>query len=44
LRQFPDRHAFKQIAKNGFELVKAKNCFGGLLEIVLLRKQQHRHT
>jgi ubiquinone/menaquinone biosynthesis methyltransferase len=40
LRQFPDRHAFRtQIAKNRFELVKAKNCLGGLLEIVLLKKQ-----
>ena len=37
LRQFPDRHALRaQVARHGFELRAARNCLGGMLEILLL--------
>lgn len=39
LRQFPDRQALReQIARHGFQLRAARNCFGGMLEILLLQK------
>lgn len=37
LRQFPDRVALrKQFARHGFKLHAARNCFGGMLEILVL--------
>lgn len=37
LRQFPDRHALRaQVARHGFEVRAARNCFGGMLEILVL--------
>lgn len=40
LRQFPDRTALREkIAGHGFRLVTARNCFGGMLEILVLAKQ-----
>jgi len=40
LRQFPDRVALRsKIAQHGFRLVTARNCFGGMLEIVVMVKE-----
>jgi len=37
LRQFPDRVALReQFARHGFQLRQARDCFGGLLEILAL--------
>ena len=41
LRQFPDRVALRaQFARHGFQLHAARNCFGGMLEILLLTKER----
>jgi ubiquinone/menaquinone biosynthesis methyltransferase len=38
LRQFPDRRALReQIARHGFHLHASRNCFGGMLEILVLQ-------
>jgi demethylmenaquinone methyltransferase/2-methoxy-6-polyprenyl-1,4-benzoquinol methylase len=40
LRQFPDRRALRaRLANNGLEVLQSRNCFGGMLEIVLLRRR-----
>jgi ubiquinone/menaquinone biosynthesis methyltransferase len=37
LRQFPDRKALRaRFARHGLELLTSKNCFGGMLEILVL--------
>ncbi|MFN3409303.1 MAG: class I SAM-dependent methyltransferase [Limisphaerales bacterium] len=39
LRQFPDRQALRrQVARHGFQLRAARNCFGGMLEILVLAR------
>lgn len=39
LRQFPDRRALRgRFMQHGFQLRAARNCFGGMLEILLLEK------
>lgn len=39
LRQFPDRHRLRAIlAAAGFEILESRDCFGGMLSILLLRK------
>lgn len=40
LRQFPDRVALrKKFARHGFKLHTARNCFGGMLEIIVLVRE-----
>jgi len=40
LRQFPDRVALREkIAGHGFRLEATRKCFGGMLEILVMRKQ-----
>jgi len=40
LRQFPDRIALrKQIVRHGFRLHQSRNCFGGMLEILVLVRE-----
>jgi demethylmenaquinone methyltransferase/2-methoxy-6-polyprenyl-1,4-benzoquinol methylase len=40
LRQFPDRVALReQLARHGFRLQAARNCFGGMLEILILVRE-----
>jgi len=39
LRQFPDRKALRaQLERHGFELQRTRSCFGGMLEILVLRR------
>jgi demethylmenaquinone methyltransferase/2-methoxy-6-polyprenyl-1,4-benzoquinol methylase len=41
LRQFPDRAALRvRVAYHGFTVAETRPCFGGMLEILVLRKQQ----
>jgi ubiquinone/menaquinone biosynthesis methyltransferase len=41
LRQFPDRQALRQqVARHGLQLHTARNCFGGMLEILVLEREQ----
>jgi ubiquinone/menaquinone biosynthesis methyltransferase len=40
LRQFPDRRALReQITRNGFHVEASRNCFGGMLEILVLERR-----
>jgi len=40
LRQFPDRVALReQFAQHGFRLRAARNCFAGMLEILVLVRE-----
>lgn len=40
LRQFPDRIALRQqFARHGFKLQHSRNCFGGMLEILVLVRE-----
>jgi demethylmenaquinone methyltransferase/2-methoxy-6-polyprenyl-1,4-benzoquinol methylase len=40
LRQFPDRNALRErFVKHGFQLHRSRNCFGGMLEILVLRRE-----
>jgi ubiquinone/menaquinone biosynthesis methyltransferase len=40
LRQFPDRIALReQFARHGFRLHRSRNCFGGMLEILVLVRE-----
>ncbi|MCB1079598.1 MAG: class I SAM-dependent methyltransferase, partial [Verrucomicrobiae bacterium] len=40
LRQFPDRGQLREILDlEGFDVVNHRNCFGGMLAILLLRKR-----
>jgi demethylmenaquinone methyltransferase/2-methoxy-6-polyprenyl-1,4-benzoquinol methylase len=41
LRQFPDRIALrKRFARHGFQLKHSRDCFGGMLEILILVREQ----
>lgn len=40
LRQFPDRVALReQFSRHGFHLTHARNCFGGMLEILVFTRE-----
>jgi demethylmenaquinone methyltransferase/2-methoxy-6-polyprenyl-1,4-benzoquinol methylase len=40
LRQFPDRVVLReQFAQHGFEFVASRNCFGGMLEILVWKRR-----
>lgn len=40
LRQFPDREQLRGLlAEEGFEILESRNCFGGMLAILLFRKK-----
>lgn len=40
LRQFPDRVALREkFARHGFKLTQSQNCFGGMLEILVLTRE-----
>ena len=40
LRQFPDRQALRErFAQHGLEVLTSEDCFGGMLEIILLLKR-----
>ncbi len=43
LRQFPDRKAIRErFARHGFTLTSSRNCFGGMLEILVIRRESSR--
>jgi demethylmenaquinone methyltransferase/2-methoxy-6-polyprenyl-1,4-benzoquinol methylase len=40
LRQFPDRQALRaRLVRHGLEVVTSQSCFGGMLEILVLRRR-----
>jgi ubiquinone/menaquinone biosynthesis C-methylase UbiE len=40
LRQFPDRSALREkFSQHGFRVQHSRNCFGGMLEILVLTRE-----